>query len=297
MKILIIGRNGQLASSIISKLKTSKNVISIGSKTKIFKGNLLRPKEVADSIIDINPEIIINCSAYTDVNKAIYNKKKVEIINSKSLIEISKAANKINAKLIHFSTDYVYGNYREKLKEDFKNYPINFYGLSKFKGEKNIIKYCKKFLILRVSWLYSNKGKNFLKTILKKYSQGRYLDIVNDQIGTPTSVEFISENIDIIINKISKNKNFNNWGVYNLSPKGYVSWHGFALKIISFFLKFQIIDKKKVKINPISSHEIQHNEKRQSNSVMDNRKINKVFNIKIKHWEEVLKNYIIKNYE
>lgn len=297
MKILIIGRSGQLGKALYSRLINKYNIICIGSRTKKLYGNLINSRRVAKTIIRIKPEYIINCAAYTNVDKAVFNKKRVKQINSDSLIDIAKAAKKINAILIHYSTDYVYGCQEGLLNEKDQTDPINFYGYTKLLAEKNISKFLKKFLIIRVSWLYSNNKNNFIGKIINNYNNKKIVYVVNDQIGTPTSVDFISNYTNLIIDKINKSQNFKFWGIYNLSPNGYVNRFKFAKKIISVFLKLKLIRKKNIKILPISSDKFKFIEKRQLNSVFDKKKIKNTFKIKIIHWEEDLISYIKNQYE
>jgi len=244
----------------------------------------------------IKPEIIINAAAYTKVEDAEKNKNLCYKINSLSTKKIAQWSYKNNSLLIYYSTDYVFsGKNKKSYKENDKTKPINVYGKSKLAGEKNIISSKCKYLILRVSWVYADKGENFPKKIIKKIRNENEVPVVKDQIGTPNHADFISEITLKIIQRIIK-KPYTNPKVLNLSAKGYVSYYNLAKKIYEKLKK----KYKNCKITPIYTNELITKIKRPLNSKLNVSKLEKFLNTKLPDWELIFNkniNKIIKYYD
>ena len=190
MKILLIGKKGQVGSIIKDKLKIlSNNIISLSKKEL----NLEDLRSIERKLNKIKPKIIINAAAYTKVDDAEKNKRTCYKINALSTKKIASWCFKNQCFLIYYSTDYIFSGLNKKSwKENDKPKPINFYGKSKLDGEKYIIKSKCPYLILRVNWIYSNKGENFPKKIIKRIKKEKIINVVNDQIGTPNHASFIA---------------------------------------------------------------------------------------------------------
>ena len=293
IKILLIGKNGQIGSAIKKRLnKINRNIICL-SKKELNLENLL---SIEKKLNRIKPEIIINAAAYTKVEDAEKNKNLCYKINSLSTKKIAQWSYKNNSLLIYYSTDYVFsGKNKKPYKENDKTKPINVYGKSKLAGEKNIISSKCKYLILRVSWVYADKGENFPKKIIKKIRNENEVPVVKDQIGTPNHADFISEITLKIIQRIIK-KPYTNPKVLNLSAKGYVSYYNLAKKIYEKLKK----KYKNCKITPISTNKLITKIKRPLNSKLNVSKLEKFLNIKLPDWELIFNkkiNKIIKNYD
>ncbi|MDB4164471.1 dTDP-4-dehydrorhamnose reductase, partial [Flavobacteriaceae bacterium] len=203
------------------------------------------------------------------------------LINFKAVDEISKWSSSNNCKLIHVSTDYVFdGNSSIPLKENAITGPLNVYGLTKLKGEKSCLKNDPKSIIVRTSWVYSSFGKNFVKTMSFLMSQKNSLNIINDQIGSPTYARDLAE---VIINII----NYKDWipGLYHYSNEGEVSWFDFAKSIKKHY-------GFKTNINGISTDEYPTPAKRPRYSLLDKSKIKRIFNIRVPHYEDSLQKCI-----
>ena len=292
-KILLIGKNGQIGSSIKKRLsKINKNIICL-SKKELNLENLL---SVQKKLNKIKPEIIINAAAYTKVEDAEKNKNLCYKINSLSTKKIAEWAYKNNSFLVYYSTDYVFSSKNNQpYKENDKTKPINVYGKSKLAGEKNIISSKCKYLILRISWVYADKGENFPKKIIKKIRNENEVLVVKDQIGTPNHADFISEITLKIIQKIIK-KPYTNPKVLNLSARGYTSYYNLAKKIYEKLKK----KYKNCKITPISTNKLLGKIKRPLNSKLNVSKLEKFLNTKLPDWELIFNkniNKIIKNYD
>ncbi len=279
MKILVTGANGQLGSElkVLSLIFKKFNWIF----TDINELNLMDLKNLNNNLSKINPDIIINCAAYTDVDKAESECELVNLLNHKAVDVMSKWTSRNNSKIIHISTDYVFdGNSSTPLLEDAFTNPVNTYGKSKLSGEKVCQKNDINSIIIRTSWVYSSFGKNFVKTMSFLMSQKKSLNIINDQVGSPTYARDLAE---VIINII----NYKYWipGLYHYSNDGQVSWFDFAKSIKKCF-GFSTI------LNPISTEEYPTTAKRPYYSLLDKSKIKTTFNINVPSYENSLEKCI-----
>ena len=279
MKILVTGANGQLGSELrflsLTHNNFNWNFIDVNDL------DLTDTKNIQSSISKISPEIIINCAAYTNVDKAESEPELANLINIKAVDEISKWSYLNNVKLFHISTDYVFdGNSSSALKEDAKTDPLNIYGLTKLQGEKVCLNNDPNCIIIRTSWVYSSFGKNFVKTISSLMSEKASLNIINDQIGSPTYAKDLAEVIIKIINS-------KDWipGLYHYSNEGEVSWFDFAKSIKKYF-------GFSTDLYQISTDEYLAPAKRPSYSLLDTSKIKTTFNIKVPSYESSLEKCI-----
>ena len=294
--ILIFGKNGQLGKTIVSNLKEGFNVIKLTHISKIFCGDFKNNKGIENTINKISPDIIINASAYTNVDQAENQKKEAKQINSSILKVIAGAAKKNNSLLIHFSSDYVYsGNGNRPWKERDIKEPVNYYGKTKLSGDKLIQLSKCNYIIFRTAWVYSLEKNNFLKTMIKLMKSKKKISVINDQIGSPTSTTTLSMYTSYAINDYLKNRLSSKLinKTYNLTTDGFTSWYGFAVEIRKFLIKHGIKVTIK-KINPIPSNEYRQKAKRPLNSRLNKSKINKLFNLNLPKWQTDLGNTIKK---
>ena len=276
--ILITGANGQLGSELKTLNNecltlnykcffTDKNTLDISNKDKIER-----------FINENNINIIINCAAYTAVDRAEEEKELADLINYQAVKHLAEISKEKNITLIHISTDYVFdGTNFKPYCEDDKTNPVNYYGTSKLKGEDAFINSGAKGVIIRTSWLYSSFGNNFVKTILKLAKERDFLKVISDQVGTPTYAKDLAKVIIDIIPKI-KNENAE---IYHYSNEGVLSWFDFAKEII----KMAKID---CNIEAIESIKYQTLAKRPYYSLLNKEKIKNTFNIKIPYWKDSL---------
>ncbi len=279
MKFLITGSDGQLGSELRLISKKNKNHKWFFSDIKDL--NFTDLKKINFYLEKINPTLIINCAAYTNVDKAESEPKLAELINYKAIESISKWCFTNKAKLIHISTDYVFdGKSSIPLSEKAPTNPLNVYGLTKLKGEQVCFKNNPNSIIIRTSWLYSSFGKNFVKTISSLMKKNSSLKIINDQIGSPTYAKDLAETIITIIK-------YKDWipGLYHYSNEGRASWYDFALDIKKTF-------GFKTNLEGVSSDHYPTLAKRPKFSLLDKSKIKKTFNIIVPNYEESLKNCI-----
>ena len=280
MKILITGINGQVGQALIEKLN-GHQIIGLSRQNC----DLNHLDQIKQAIDQNKPELIINSAAYTKVDQAEDESKLAFQINRDAPSVMADKAREYRIPFIHFSTDYVFdGKKKDAYVEDDPTNPLGVYGQSKCAGEEVIQEISGLFYIFRTSWVYSNIGHNFYLT-MKKLSQERdELKVVADQIGAPTSNQFIAEQIKAIIPQLHDN----NTGVYHLVPDGTCSWYEFAKQIIS-----QINQEFNLEhLHAIQTHEFPTKAKRPANSVLSNAKIKQAFHLNFNDWSQELNNFI-----
>jgi dTDP-4-dehydrorhamnose reductase len=284
MKVLVIGSDGQLGLEF-QKISNSYDSLSwVFSTIKTL--DLLKLDTISSFLNDINPSVIINCAAYTNVDKAEIEFDKADLINHKAIDVISKWTSLNKKKLIHISTDYVFdGLSNMPFFENSKTKPVNEYGSSKLKGEIACLKNDPNSIVIRTSWLYSSFGKNFVKTMIDLMKKYNSVKVVNDQIGSPT---YAYDLVKVILKLIVNYKNES--GLFHYSNEGEISWFEFAKSIKEIYnLNCEIIG--------VSSKEFKTLAKRPQYSLLNKSKIKKIFNLEIPNYKQSLEKCIkvIKN--
>jgi dTDP-4-dehydrorhamnose reductase len=282
MKVLIIGKNGQLGKSlkkIIPKNKYNKNFFFIGRGDL----DLSRSYSIRNYFKDKNFDLIINCAAFTNVDKAEEDIEAANQINHLAVAELAKIVSVNKSKLIHISTDYVFdGKSSTAYSEIDSTNPINVYGKTKLNGENAILKELpKNTIIIRTSWLYSEYGNNFVDTMLRLGKNNISLKVVDDQIGSPTNATDLAKAILHIIKTSNFNEDFKT-RIYHFSNLGSCSWYDFARQIF----EFSSIDCDLI---PISTWEYPTKAIRPQNTYMSNKSIISEFKVKEIFWKDSLK--------
>lgn len=276
-KILVTGANGQLGSELLV-LSTSYPEFEwiFADRTKITLDNL---RLLKDQLNEIKPDIILNCGAYTAVDKAETEKELAFTINHLAVEVIAKYIFENKVKLIHVSTDYVFdGSSSSALNEEAETNPINVYGESKLAGELACLKENPNSIIIRTSWVYSKFGNNFVKTMQRLMQERDEINVVNDQIGSPT---YAADLAQAMINIVK----YSNWipGIYNYSNEGEISWYEFALSI-------KELGGYNCKVGGIPSSSYPTPAKRPQFSLLDKNKIKAAYNLEIPDYKKSLKN-------
>ena len=281
INVLVTGSKGQLASCIKDLENQYENINFIYTD---YQGldvcNRNQLKTFCETQLNIN--YCINCAAYTAVDKAETEAEKAFEINAIGAKNLALVCNEFDTTLIHVSTDFVFdGEKTEPYIETDAAKPISVYGASKLQGELEIQKAIEKYFILRTSWLYSEHGNNFMKTMLRLAETRDEISVISDQIGTPTYAGDLAEVILEIIN--TKSTCF---GVYHYSNEGAISWYNFAAAIFE-------ITKIQIKLNPIKTSAYPTPAKRPAFSVMDKTKIKRVLKNETSNWKESLKKQLL----
>ena len=282
MRILLIGSKGQLGSELNISLRNYGEIID-SDRSKLDLENC---EKIPLYIEQINPAIIINASAYTNVEEAENNKNLASKINYEAVSVLAEISKKLNILLIHFSTDYVFdGTKNEPYLEDDLPCPINIYGETKLDGEKAIQESGCNYYIFRVSWLIGKYGNNFAKKIIYSAKNKENLKVINDQKGVPTSPRLISEVMSHLIKNYKTNLRWE-FGIYNLNPRGQASWYIIAKFIINFINEMDNKNSFSVKsVQPVETNEFKTKAKRPLNSLLNNSKLEKVLGYDLNNWE------------
>jgi dTDP-4-dehydrorhamnose reductase len=286
MKILLIGANGQLGREICrSRLPSGVRLIT-ATRSQL---DLTRLDDIPALVRDAAPDLVINAAGYTAVDKAELEPDLAFAINRDGAAALAQAAAAQNAPIIYISTDYVFdGRKDDAWTEEDRPNPINVYGESKLSGELAVIAANQRHLILRVSWLYSARGNNFLRNMLRLGRERPRLSIVNDQIGRPTSAADLA---DALIGMALQNMNGQGeWGIYNFSNSGEpTSWHGFASAIFCHAARWSSMPPI---LDPISTQAFGARAARPQNSRLDLGKIDRVYGLRPRSWQAALADVI-----
>lgn len=282
--ILVTGAYGQLGNEvrILSANYPEYNFMF----TDVDSLDITDKNELIDFVTGNDIRYIINCAAYTAVDKAEDDAELCEKINAAAVKNLGLAAAEAGAGIIHVSTDYVFdGTSCRPYTEDMPTKPCSVYGKTKLKGEKNLLKICPNAIIIRTAWLYSPFGNNFVKTMIKLGSERESLNVIFDQVGTPT---YALDLADAILKAMDQtiDTEHDKGGVYHFSNEGVCSWYDFTIKI------HEIAGIKTCKVNPIETKDYPTKAARPHYSVLNKSKIKQTFNITIPHWEVSLKDCI-----
>ena len=324
MNILVTGANGQLGNEMRNVSKNSddryiftdvvdeseesiamlKKLAGEDINTDTIHLDITNLEAIRTIVRENNVGIIVNCAAYTNVDAAESNKELAELLNAKAPENLAVAIKEVGGLLVHISTDYVFGGdpYNMPCKEDQKGTPTGVYGLTKLHGEQNIINILGEsssskgdkrgsYVILRTAWLYSEFGKNFVKTMLNLTATKPQLKVVFDQVGTPTYAYDLALAINSILEEYKKEilksqfsiLNYSKCGIYHFSNEGVCSWYDFTKMIAEY------AGNNTCYIQPCHSDEFPSPVNRPSYSVLDKTKIKEIYKTKVPYWVEALK--------
>ena len=292
MNILVTGANGQLGNCLRIASKDSKDnytftdiADAVVDGTRVSRLDITDAEAVKKAVKDNDINVIVNCAAYTNVDKAEDDAEFAELLNATAVRNLAEAVKSNGGTLFHVSTDYVFGKepYNVPCREDQNGTPTGVYGLTKLHGEQAIAASGVKALIFRTAWLYSEFGKNFVKTMLSLTSTRPELNVVFDQTGTPTYAQDLADALFDII----ENRRFEgNEGIYHYSNEGVCSWYDFT-KMIA-----EMAGNNACDIRPCHSDEFPSPVKRPSYSVLDKTKFKQTFGLRVPYWTESLRKCI-----
>lgn len=290
-KVLISGSSGMLGIDLCEELERDYGLYGVDkvksheSRVKKFvECDITDAGSISAAVKEIGPDIVIHTAAMTDVDGCETDEDKAYKINAEGTKNIALACNGLDAVLIYISTDFVFdGRKKTPYKESDKTGPLGIYGDSKLKGEEAIKALSEKYFILRTSWLYGAHGKNFVDTIVAKAKTEKMLRVVDDQVGSPTYTKDLAVAIHRLLDKI----NLRHYGIYHVSNSGSVSWYEYAKEILT-------LAGSDVKVEPISSKELNRPAKRPAMSVLDNTKFQEYTGYKMRGWAEALREYLKK---
>ncbi len=308
--IWLIGCKGMLGTEVAKQLEEAR-IPFVGTDKEVditdphaleeFEANVERESYLQYKNSDRHIRWIINCSAYTNVDKAEEDVELAEKLNTTGPLNIARIARKIGAKLIHISTDYVFnGRGKEPYTEDMEKEPLGVYGKTKALGEEAVQKEMNQYYIIRTAWLYGFDGKNFVYTMTKLMNDRDTIKVVSDQFGTPTFAEDLAGIIIKLIKKsdsakeIFGKKSAPAYGIYHFTDAGETNWHDFAAEIYRLGTKFGRI-KNSCKVEPCTTEEYGARVERPHYSVLSKEKISKELKIKIPDWKQSLEKFMKSN--
>ena len=282
-RILITGANGQLGLAINDLLKNREDITLINtcvlesSAYCPIKLDITNPMGVMNLIQELNPQIIINCAAHTQVDLCESDQDRAYAINALGPKHLAEAAQAVEARLIHISTDYVFnGEKTEAYKEEDETDPKSVYGSTKLAGEESVKNICDNYQIVRTAWLYG-EGKNFVRTMLRLAEEGKDIKVVADQYGCPTSALELARTLEFLIDT-------DEVGIFHAVCEGVTTWYEFAAEIFKQ-------TGKEVNLSPISTEEYRVAAKRPPYSVLSTKKLNDM-GYHMKNWKDALKEYL-----
>jgi len=286
MRVLITGSNGQLGSEIKELASEYENLQCV------FKD--LPELDICDAevlntfIIDQHINAVINCAGYTAVDKAEEEALIAQKVNSEGVLNLANALKKVDGKLIHISTDYVFdGNHSQPYKESDPVSPVGVYGKTKRAGELAVLNSSIDAIVIRTSWLYSMYGNNFVKTMLRIGNNKKSIQVVSDQLGTPTYAKDLAKTCLDILSDAGSTNISKKGSLYHYSDEGVTSWYDFATAIME-------ISNIDCKVIPIETKDYPTEARRPMYSVLDKSKIKSDFKVTIPHWRDSLANCIKK---
>ncbi|MBD9563414.1 dTDP-4-dehydrorhamnose reductase [Pseudomonas sp. PDM09] len=284
MKILLLGKNGQVGWELQRSLAPLGELIALDRHpVDGLSGDLSDLDALRATIRQVKPDVIVNAAAYNAVDKAESETELADLVNGQASQVMAQEALSLNAWLIHYSTDYVFsGQGYTPWQEDDAVGPINHYGASKLAGEQAIVRSGCKHLIFRTSWVYSSRGNNFAKTMLRLAKERETLAVIADQIGAPTGAELIADVTAHAIAQVKQRPELS--GIYHLVADGEVSWHGYASLVIEFARKHgeQLVVKA---VNPIEASAYPAPARRPLNSRLNTKKLRESFSLNLPDWQ------------
>ena len=287
MKILLFGKNGQVGWELNRSLQPLGEIVALGREEVDFS----LPDNLRHIVREIKPDVIVNAVAYTAVDKAEEEEDLALLINAESPKVLAEEALKLDALLVHYSTDYVFDGTKESpYNETDESNPINAYGRTKLAGEQAIQSSGCDHLIFRTSWVYASRGNNFLLTMLKLAQEREKLSIVNDQTGSPTSARLIADTTVLCVQQAIKEKLVGVFSsdLYHLTTSGHTSWHGFTKEIVKIASNDLNLPLTLKRLKAIPASDYPTPAKRPMNSQLALTKLESIFTIKMPDWKKSL---------
>lgn len=287
MNILLFGKTGQVGWELQRSLAPLGNLIALDVHSKDYCGDFSNPEGVAETVRQIKPDVIVNAAAHTAVDKAESEPELAQLLNATSVEAIAKEAQKLGAWVIHYSTDYVFpGNGNTPWLETDATAPLNVYGETKLAGEKALSENCVRHLIFRTSWVYSGKGNNFARTMLRLAKERTELSVINDQFGAPTGAELLADCTAHAIRVALKKPEVA--GTYHLVAAGTTSWYDYASFVFDEARKAGM-NLALTQLHKVPTSAYPTPAQRPANSRLNTSKFQKQFNLVLPEWEEGVK--------
>ena len=286
MKILLLGKNGQVGWELQRSLAPLGELIALDRHSPDLCGDLAKLQGLADTVRAVRPDVIVNAAAHTAVDKAESEPELARTLNALAPGVLAQEAAKIGALLVHYSTDYVFdGSGTRPWTETDTPAPLSVYGQTKLEGEQAIQAAGPNHLIFRTSWVYAARGENFAKTMLRLAQERERLTVIDDQFGAPTSADLLADVTAHALRQLLRRPT--DAGLYHLVAGGETSWHGYANYVIAHSQRTQAAIKIVAKeVVPVPTSAFPTPARRPRNSRMDTSKLQTTFGLKLPHWQQ-----------
>jgi len=286
MKILLLGKNGQVGWELQRSLAPLGDVLALDRHSTDFCGDLAQPDRLAQSVRAYQPDVIVNAAAHTAVDKAESEPELAHTLNALAPAALAQVAAEVGACLVHYSTDYVFNGEGDRpWQEDDATGPLSVYGQTKLAGEQAIVASGCRHLIFRTSWVYAARGGNFAKTMLRLAAERERLTVIDDQWGAPTGADLIADVTAIALRRLQQQPDLS--GLYHLVAGGETSWHGYARHVIAQARQIQPEMKLAVRdIAAVPTSAFPTPAKRPLNSRLNTRKLQQAFGVVLPPWQQ-----------
>ena len=291
MKILLLGRNGQVGWELQRSLAPLGELLTLDRHSSPACGDLSQPDALVQTVLNFQPQVIVNAAAHTAVDKAESEPELARLLNATAPGALAQAAKALGAWLVHYSTDYVFnGQGQTPWQEDDTTQPLSVYGQTKRESEELIAASGCKHLIFRTSWVYASRGGNFAKTMLRLAGERDRLTVIDDQFGAPTGADLIADVTAHAIRQVTGGAQVNNEaalsGIYHLVASGHTTWHGYASHVID--MARQLVPTLPLKVQdiaPVASSAFVTAARRPHNSRLDTSKLQTTWGLHMPAWQ------------
>jgi dTDP-4-dehydrorhamnose reductase len=288
MKILLLGKNGQVGWELQRSLAPLGEVLALDRQSTLYCGDLSKPEELARTVLAYQPEVIVNAAAHTAVDKAESEQALARVLNTDAPAALAKAAALVGSWLVHYSTDYVFdGSAAHARQEDEATGPLGVYGQTKLDGEHAIVASGCQYVIFRTSWVYAARGGNFAKTMLRLAQEREKLSVINDQHGAPTCAELIADVTALALQRLRAKQGSDLRGVYHLVAAGETTWHGYASHVIAEAKRLSpTLDWKVAEVAAVPTTAFPTPATRPLNSRLSTDKLQEAFGLVLQPWQQ-----------
>lgn len=292
MKLLLLGKNGQVGWELQRSLALLGEVVALDRHSQDHCGDLTDLDALALTMRQVRPDVIVNAAAYTAVDKAESEPDLAHTVNALAPKVLAQEAQRLGAWLVHYSTDYVFdGSGSRPWRETDLPAPLSVYGRTKLEGERLIAAHCQRHLILRTSWVYSARGGNFIRTMLRLAQERERLTVIDDQHGAPTSAELLADVAALAIHRLTGGYAGAGGdelsGIYHVAAAGQTTWHGYASHLLAQARRLQPgIQFKAVEVAPVTTEAFVTAARRPRNSRLDTAKLRGSFGLALPPWEQ-----------
>ncbi len=295
MKILLFGKNGQVGWELQRSLAPLGDVIALDRHSTGLCGDLANLSGIKVTVHEVRPDVIVNAAAYTAVDKAESDTTAARLINAEAPGVLAEAAHAVGAWLVHYSTDYVFdGSGNTPWREDDPTGPLSIYGRTKLEGEQQVVAMCPRHLVLRTSWVYSARGGNFAKTILRLASERESLSVIDDQLGAPTGADLLADLTSHLIRSVTSaaiptasDRKHALAGVYHAVAAGETSWHGYARFLLEQAAKAGVeLKVSAASVVAIPTTAFPTPAARPRNSRLNTAKLQSTFGVHLPNWQQ-----------